>query len=69
MYWFKKEQFHTYQETTNGVFGLFDTPEEILEAAEKTKEKKTKSPVYAKTKQERQRPPPKLKIIYREELA
>jgi hypothetical protein len=40
MYWFKKEQFHTYQETTNGVFGLFDTPDEILEAAEKTKEKK-----------------------------
>ena len=39
MYWFKKEQFHTYQETTNGVFGLFDSPEEILEAAEKTKEK------------------------------
>ncbi|NBU96672.1 MAG: DUF3341 domain-containing protein [Spirochaetia bacterium] len=40
MYWFKKEQFHTYQETTNGVFGLFDSPEEILEAAEKTKEHK-----------------------------
>jgi len=39
MYWFTKEQFHTYQETEKGVFGLFDTPEQILHAAEKTKEK------------------------------
>lgn len=39
MYWFKKEQFHSYQETDSGVFGLFDTPAEILEAAKKTKEK------------------------------
>lgn len=39
MYWFKKEQFHSYEETEKGVFGLFDTPKEILEAAEKTKQK------------------------------
>jgi len=39
MYWFKKEQFHSYKETTQGVFGLFDTPEEILHAAEKNKSK------------------------------
>jgi len=39
MYWFKKEQFHFYHETTSGVFGLFDTPEEILSAAHKTREK------------------------------
>ncbi|MCB1140795.1 MAG: DUF3341 domain-containing protein [Leptospiraceae bacterium] len=39
MYWFKKEQFFTYQETTHGVFGLFDTPEEILKSAEKVKQK------------------------------
>jgi hypothetical protein len=39
MYWFKKEQFFTYQETDKGIFGLFDTPEEIIHAAEKAKEK------------------------------
>ncbi|MCP5500596.1 MAG: DUF3341 domain-containing protein [Leptospiraceae bacterium] len=33
------EQFHTYKEAEKGVFGLFDGPDEILEAAEKTKEK------------------------------
>jgi hypothetical protein len=42
MYWFKKEQFHSYQETTNGVFGLFDTPEELVHAAEKTRDKNYK---------------------------
>lgn len=42
MYWFKKEQFHSYEETEKGVFGLFDTPKEILEAAEKTKKKNYK---------------------------
>ncbi|MDX1956971.1 MAG: DUF3341 domain-containing protein [Leptospiraceae bacterium] len=39
MYWFKKEQFFTYEETSRGVFGLFDTPAEILKAANATKEK------------------------------
>lgn len=39
MYSPKKEQFYTYQETTSGVFGLFDEPSQIKEAAKKTKEK------------------------------
>ncbi|MCB1177089.1 MAG: DUF3341 domain-containing protein [Leptospiraceae bacterium] len=39
MYWFKKEQFHAYPETEEGVLGLFDSPEEIMEAAEKTRDK------------------------------
>ncbi|MBE7411646.1 MAG: DUF3341 domain-containing protein [Leptospiraceae bacterium] len=39
MYKPKLEQFHKYQETESGVFGLFDTQEEILHAAKKTKEK------------------------------
>ncbi|URD69275.1 DUF3341 domain-containing protein [Leptospira borgpetersenii] len=34
-----KEQFHTFEETSAGVFGLFDTPAEIIAAAAKTKEK------------------------------
>ncbi len=40
MYWFTKEQFHKYKEMNEGVLGIFDTPEEILEAAKKTTEKK-----------------------------
>lgn len=36
----KKEQFHSYAEPESGVFGLFDSEEEIIEAAEKAKEKK-----------------------------
>jgi hypothetical protein len=39
MYWFKKEQFFEYKETEQGVFGLFDSSEEILGAAQKTKDK------------------------------
>jgi hypothetical protein len=39
MYWLKKEQFHSYLETEKGVFGLFDSAEEIIKAAEKTREK------------------------------
>lgn len=38
MYFPKKEQFHSYIETDEGVFGLFDTETEILNAAKKTKE-------------------------------
>lgn len=33
------DQFHCYKETEKGVFGLFDEPEQIIEAAQKTKEK------------------------------
>ncbi|MEM7181097.1 MAG: DUF3341 domain-containing protein [Spirochaetota bacterium] len=33
------DQFHTYQETESGVFGLFDEPGQIMEAATKTREK------------------------------
>ncbi|MGJ4786498.1 DUF3341 domain-containing protein [Leptospira koniambonensis] len=39
MYTPKKEQFHTFEETENGVFGLFDSPAQIIEAAQKAKEK------------------------------
>jgi hypothetical protein len=39
MYWFKKEQFFTYNETKSGVFGLFDTPAEVLDGAKKTRDK------------------------------
>ncbi|TGJ98979.1 DUF3341 domain-containing protein [Leptospira langatensis] len=39
MYSPKKEQFHTFQETEHGVFGLFDSPAEIINAAQKTKDK------------------------------
>ncbi|MCB1190838.1 MAG: DUF3341 domain-containing protein [Leptospiraceae bacterium] len=34
-----KKQFFMYQETDSGVFGLFDEPSQILEAARKTKAK------------------------------
>ena len=40
MYLPKLEQFHFYEETTSGVFGLFDEPEQILEAARQTRDKK-----------------------------
>ncbi|MCE9500990.1 MAG: DUF3341 domain-containing protein [Leptospira sp.] len=33
------KQFHFYRETENGVFGLFDTAAQIVEAAKKTREK------------------------------
>ncbi|EMF41626.1 hypothetical protein LEP1GSC067_4229 [Leptospira interrogans serovar Lora str. TE 1992] len=39
MYKPHKEQFHKFEETSSGVFGLFDTPAEIISAAAKTKEK------------------------------
>lgn len=39
MYLPKLEQFHKYKETDEGVFGVFETPEAILSAAEKTKQK------------------------------
>ena len=38
MYLPKKEQFHSYTETEDGVFGLFDSEGEILEAAKKTRD-------------------------------
>ena len=38
MYTPKKEQFFTYEETVDGVFGLFDTEEEIMSAAEKARD-------------------------------
>ena len=34
------DQFHTYKETSKGVFGIFNEPGQILSAAQKTKEKK-----------------------------
>lgn len=40
MYSPKSEQFFTYEETSSGMFGLFDEPGQIIEAAEKTREKK-----------------------------
>ena len=40
MYLPRKEQFHFYEETSSGVFGLFDEPEQILEAARQTRDKK-----------------------------
>lgn len=39
MYWFKKEQFHKYKEMNQGVLAVFDSAEEIVEAAKKTTEK------------------------------
>lgn len=39
MYWFKKEQFHKYEEMTSGVLGVFDTESSIMDAAKKTKDK------------------------------
>lgn len=39
MYLPKLEQFHKYKETDEGVFGVFETPEAIIHAAEKAKEK------------------------------
>ncbi|MDZ4725829.1 MAG: DUF3341 domain-containing protein [Leptospira sp.] len=39
MYLPKSEQFHKYNEADEGVFGVFETPEAIIHAAEKTKEK------------------------------
>lgn len=39
MYKPHKEQFHKFEETSSGVFGLFDTPAEIISAAAKTKKK------------------------------
>jgi len=40
MYWFKKEQFHKYEEMTTGVLGVFDTEAALVEAAKKTRDKK-----------------------------
>jgi hypothetical protein len=40
MYLPRKEQFHFFEETSSGVFGLFDEPEQILEAARQTRDKK-----------------------------
>lgn len=39
MYLPKLEQFHKHKEMDEGVLGIFETPEAIMEAAEKTKEK------------------------------
>ena len=38
MYRPRKEQFFKFEETEEGVFGLFDSGDEIIEAAKKTKE-------------------------------
>lgn len=35
----KKEQFFSYEETSDGVLGVFDTVDEIMKAAEKTRDK------------------------------
>ncbi|TGM81655.1 DUF3341 domain-containing protein [Leptospira mtsangambouensis] len=39
MYLPKLEQFHKYKEMDEGVLGIFETPEAIMHAAEKAKEK------------------------------
>jgi hypothetical protein len=40
MYLPKKEQFFTYEETTNGVIAVFDEVSQLIHAAEETRDKK-----------------------------